>query len=237
MHQQKMIRETTTEMTDHGINTLTISCCGRDWALNRPADLETLWDSLTDDEFTEDERLPYWVELWPSSLSLAGWLLKNKDLIQNAACLDLGCGLGFTALVGSWLNARVVAVDYETKAFPFARINAQANSVPNPLWVAMDWRHPAVLSGSFDYIWAGDIMYERRFVVPVLKFLEHSLKPGGRVWLAEPGRNVYDLFKEELEKNNWLSECILRDSVAALHEQKAKVSVNLWELARKDQKN
>ncbi len=219
-------------MHDNGINTLTVPCCGRDWLLHRPADLESLWNSLTDAEFTEDERLPYWVELWPSSLSLAGWLFKNKDLIRNSVCLDLGCGLGFTAFVGSWLKARVVAVDYEKKAFPFARKNAHANQVPEPLWVGMDWRHPAVRSGAFDYIWAGDIMYERRFVAPVLKFLEHALKPGGRVWLAEPGRNVYSQFREELEKNNWQSECILRDSVKALHEQKSDVSVNLWELTK-----
>ena len=48
---------------------LTVNACGRDWTLERAADMEALWESMT--EFTEDERLPYWTELWPSSLVLA----------------------------------------------------------------------------------------------------------------------------------------------------------------------
>ena len=44
---------------------LTVNACGRDWTLERAADMEALWESMT--EFTEDERLPYWTELWPSS--------------------------------------------------------------------------------------------------------------------------------------------------------------------------
>ena len=35
---------------------LTVNVCGRDWTLERAADMEALWESMT--EFTEDERLP-----------------------------------------------------------------------------------------------------------------------------------------------------------------------------------
>ncbi len=86
---------------------------GRQWTLLRPESLDVLWEAMTEEEFTEDERLPYWVELWPASLVLAEWLTLNRDRIRDRVCLDVGCGLGFTALVASRLGARVVGMDYE----------------------------------------------------------------------------------------------------------------------------
>ena len=67
-------------------------------------------------EFTEDERLPYWTELWPSSLVLADWLYQRRESLRGQPCLDLGCGIGLTALVAQWLGANVIGMDYEPEA-------------------------------------------------------------------------------------------------------------------------
>ena len=212
--------------------TIRLSLCGRDWTLHRPADLESLWEAISDDAFAEDERLPYWVELWPASLALAVWLSENRERIRDRACLDLGCGLGFTALVGTLAGARVIGMDYEKDALVYARQNASANAVPQPLWAVMDWRRPAVAPKSCAVIWGGDVMYENRFVAPVFDFLEYSLAPDGVVWMAEPGRNAYELFKSTLFSRGWRSRSIARNTVDALHVQSSPVSVRLWELAR-----
>ncbi len=211
-----------------------VEACGRSWRLERPADLESLWESMTDEAFSEDERLPYWVELWPASLALAELLREERERIREGVCLDLGCGLGFTALVASWLGAGVIAVDYEPAALSYARRNALVNNVPQPFWLAMDWRFPAVAPRSCLHIWGGDIMYEKRFVEPVIVFLEHALAPGGRVWVAEPARGVYDAFQAAVEKIGWTSRRIRRVEVEPLHMQPSTVRVNLWELARKE---
>lgn len=114
---------------------ISVAAAGRQWRLTRAADLEELWDAMTADPHNfEDERLPYWTELWPSSVALAGWLAARQEEIAGRACLDLGCGLGLTALVGQWLGARVTAVDYEEAALAF-RV-AQRGS---------QWRDAAVL--------------------------------------------------------------------------------------------
>ncbi len=209
-----------------------VESCGRTWILHRPADLETLWQAMTDEDFTDDERLPYWVELWPASLALAPWLQDNRERIRGRICLDLGCGLGFTALVASWLGGRVLGIDYEPAALTYAGKNAVVNGVPSPLWTVMDWRFPAVRARSCDFIWGGDIMYEKRFVGPLFRFLDHALAPEGRVWVAEPNRAVFAFFEEELVKRGWPARRVVEDKVEALHVQKSKVSVNLWELAR-----
>lgn len=203
---------------------------GRQWKLLRPQNLEDLWETLSDDEFSDDERLPYWVELWPASLALALWLEEHHDAIKNRTCLDLGCGLGFTALVARNLGARVLGLDYEAQALRYAQQNAAANATPSPHWAVMDWRQPAVAAKSCDYIWGGDILYEKRFAAPVFDFLQHALAPGGTVWMAEPGRNTYEFFMKLALGKGWRGRCVSRRKVEALHVQKHPVSVNIWEL-------
>ncbi|MDR2489167.1 MAG: methyltransferase [Desulfovibrio sp.] len=207
--------------------------CGRDWVLLRPACLEVLWETLDDGEFGDDERLPYWVELWPSSLALAVWLKRNQNRIIGRNCLELGCGLGFTSLIGAYLGAKVLAMDYNADALSFARQNAEANALPHPLWVLMDWRKPAVAPKSCDFIWGGDIIYEDRFVEPIFAFLDYTLADNGRAWIAEPGRITFERFKTTLLAEGWRFRRMAGEYVDALYAQKIPVSVNLWELSRK----
>ena len=211
---------------------ITLSLCGKKWTLLRPADLESLWAAISDEAFTTDERLPYWVELWPASLALAVWLEGNRKRIENRICLDLGCGLGFTALVGVLAGGKVIGMDYEPAALVYARKNAARNAIPNPLWTAMDWRKPAVAPHSCEYIWGADVMYENRFVAPVFDFIAYALAENGVAWIAEPGRNTYELFKNTLLNRGWKSRCIAANTVDALHVQSSPVSVRLWELSR-----
>ncbi len=229
-----------------------VNACGRAWTLERHADLESLWEELAacDDPnpvvpdaastadpvdaaraaFVDDERLPYWTELWPASLGLAEWLAENRAVLQGRRCLDLGCGLGLTAIIGQWLGARVIGMDYEEAALRFARLNAARNGVAQPLWTVMDWRVPAVAARSLDMVWAGDIMYERRFVTPVSDFLDYSVARDGVVWVAEPGRNVYATFRETLEARGWTTLCARTMQVDALYRQAERVTVYLWEM-------
>ena len=180
----------------------------------------------------DDERLPYWTELWPASIALCSWLFRMRDAVRGRICVDIGCGLGLTALVAQWLGARVLAMDYEPDALRYARENAACNGVVSPLWTVMDWRRPALAPQCASYLWGGDIMYEARFASPVLDFMEHTLAPGGRVWMAEPCRSVYDGFRHILHSRGWTGRCVYEQSVEALYAQSAPVTVRVWELMR-----
>ncbi|MDE7064685.1 MAG: methyltransferase domain-containing protein [Desulfovibrionaceae bacterium] len=210
-----------------------VRACGRVWTLDRAASLEELWDAMAEgDGAFDDERLPYWTELWPSSVALAEWLLLRREEIVSRRCLDLGCGLGLTSMVGQWLGGRVLGMDYEEQALRFARQNAERNNVPQPLWTVMDWRRPAVVRRSVDVVWGGDIMYERRFVAPVLDFLEHVLARQGKVWIAEPCRTVYDAFRAEVYRRKWRGRRVHTMIVDPVYAQPARVTVHVWELIR-----
>ena len=211
---------------------ITVPACGRDWILHRPADLESLWDSISDEDFGDDERLPYWVELWPASIALADWLVEKGDLLRGKCCLDMGCGLGLSAMAASSVGAKVLAMDYEEEALRYAWKSAVSNAVPQPLWTVMDWRSPAIRPGSVEFLWGGDIMYERRFVDPVLRFIGHCLAPGGTVWMAEPNRDVYQYFRSALFHDHWTAKPVYKGKLPAIYIQPERVSVTLWEITR-----
>lgn len=210
---------------------IVVDACGRPWVLDRAADMERLWEAMTDFP-DDDERLPYWTELWPSSLVLAQWLESNRECLRGQLCVDMGCGIGLTALVGQWLGARVVGMDYEFEAVRHARCNADLNGVRQPLWTVMDWRRPAVRRHSAAFAWGGDIMYEKRFAAPVLDFLDHVLAADGRAWVAEPSRAVYDTFRSLLHQRRWSGRCVLESATEALYPQERKVPVRIWEIQR-----
>ncbi|GAU07958.1 class I SAM-dependent methyltransferase [Desulfoplanes formicivorans] len=178
-----------------------VDIAGRTWALERIADLETLWDAMEDEG--DDNHIPYWVELWPASLVLARWLEDNPESIRGKRCLDLGCGLGLTALIASSLGARVVALDYEWPAVYFARKNTAINQVPSPLWVQMDWCRPAFRPAVFDCIWGGDILYEQRFFEPIATLFDRMLAPKGRIILGTPERTVTQPVWGQLIQKGW----------------------------------
>ena len=206
---------------------LKVTAAGRSWTLERPADLESLWQSMDEDDPEAEEHIPYWVELWPATLALCGWLARQE--LAGRRCLDLGCGLGLSALVAANLGARVVGMDYEQGALHFAARNARVNSVPSPLWVRMDWNKPGFAAACFDRIWGGDIFYEQRFFEPLENLLLCSLAPGGKVWFGDPERTVSSTVWSRFSRRGWRVRNQSREVVPF---DQARMTVNVWELSR-----
>lgn len=206
---------------------INVQAAGRTWLLERPADLESLWQSMDEDDPRAEEHIPYWVELWPATLALCGWLARQE--LRGRRCLDLGCGLGLSALQASSLGAQVVGMDFERDALRFAARNARINAVASPLWVCMDWNRPGFKPGSFDRIWGGDVFYEQRFFDPLEKLLLHCLAPGGRVWFGDPERSVSSTVWARFIRRGWLVKNQGREVVPF---EQARMTVNVWELSR-----
>jgi predicted nicotinamide N-methyase len=211
----------------NGFQRLTVRAAGRDWLLERPADLESLWSDMREDEPGAEDHIPYWVELWPATLALCDWLARQN--LSGTRCLDLGCGLGLSALVASSLGARVVGMDCMGEALYFASRNAALNRVPRPLWVRMDWNRPGLAPACFDHIWGGDVFYEGRFFEPLEQLLLRCLAPGGRVWFGDPERTVSRSVWPRFTRRGW--RVANRGQVVVPFEQ-TRMTVNVWELSR-----
>jgi predicted nicotinamide N-methyase len=154
--------------------------------LTKIADLDALLDDVDPVTFAEDERLPYWAELWPSSVALARYIVCTTDLTERRV-LELGCGLGLVGVVAAMHGARVLCTDYEGEALAFARHNARRNACSAMHFRLMDWRRP-VLQQQYDVILASDVIYEARNFDPLVALLQRYLSRDGRALFAEPGR-------------------------------------------------
>src|SRR3954465_9682236 len=62
-------------------------------SLLRPRDSDEL---LEEEAFEQEEFLPYWAELWPSSVALARAV--GARALRGAPTLELGCGLGLASI-------------------------------------------------------------------------------------------------------------------------------------------
>lgn len=201
---------------------------GKRWRLSRPADLETLWEAMTDDA----RPIPYWTELWPASLALAEFLVDNGAAIKGRLCCDIGCGLGFTALVAANQGAVVAGVDLEVEALEYCLLNARANAITPSAFLCMDIGKPAFAKGAFQLAWGGDVIYERAIFRPFLDFLDRSLAKDGACWLAEPGRGIFHAFKTLACDAGWRLTPLREMKVGAIYKGEPAKLVSIWEMRR-----
>lgn len=156
------------------------------------ADPDSLLDQISVEEYQQDERLPYWAELWPSALALARYVWQRAE-VGNQTVLELGCGLGLPGLVAAKKGGRVTLTDYEPDALLFARYHAVLNGCGDIRCQLLDWRVPT-LQETFSWVLASDVLYEKQNVLLLFSCLQQFLKPDGRFVLADPHRPAAEGF-------------------------------------------
>ncbi|MFC1467750.1 methyltransferase [Verrucomicrobiota bacterium] len=171
----------------------------------------------------QDERLPYWAEIWPSSLALAEYVQSAPEITAESTVLELGCGPGVAGLAAHRAR-RVTVSDYEIPALQLSRVNWLENLGREPAAEFMDWREPR-LELAADVLLAADVAYEKRFFVPLINTFKTLLKPGGVILLSEPGRSVAVDFFECMQHSEFEAE-----QVAVKH------GIDIWRFRRIESK-
>jgi predicted nicotinamide N-methyase len=163
-----------------------------DLAILRPRNPDEL---ISEEDFARDERLPYWADIWPSSLLLAEHIQEGG--IPAGRVLELGCGLGLVTMAAMRAGCEVLATDYYDDALRFTRVNAWRNLGREPATRLVDWRALPDDLGVFDHIVAADVLYERPHAALVAEAVARALRPGGTALIADPGRIAVESFLEE----------------------------------------
>lgn len=167
-----------------------------------------LLETIAPDDFREDEKMPYWAEVWASSVALARYAASAVSL-QGVRCLELGAGVGAVSISLASLGAEMVATDYFDDALDFIRLNAEHNqALIETQW--LDWRK-ITLSEKFKFIFAADVLYERRNHLPVLEAIEKLLALHGTAFIADPQRAVAENFLALARENNFTIETDLQE--------------------------
>ncbi|MBD3243128.1 MAG: methyltransferase domain-containing protein [Chitinivibrionales bacterium] len=162
----------------------------------RPADTQAVLDAITDEQFDADEQLPYWAEHWPSTAVAVRYFDQHPPAPRHTVC-EIGCGLGVLSWVLTRHGATVISFDIAFPGCVFAAANLTRHGAP-PRVLCADWRSPP-FKARFDTIVAADVLYEARWVAPVLHFVHSALADGGAAYVADPCRAHWERFLGEAE--------------------------------------
>ena len=100
----------------------TVVVGGRPLRLLRPRDGDAVLDELLAEDDPDEDRLPFWTQLWPSGTALAQAIAARP--LAGRRVLELGCGLGLVGVTAArggcgccpaW-SARTVRSGWPTRA-------------------------------------------------------------------------------------------------------------------------
>ena len=152
---------------------------------------------ISEEDYLEDERLPYWAEPWPSSFALARHLVGTDSLLgegRGRRMLELGCGAGLVACAATLAGFTLTASDYYEDALRFARVNVWRATRQALDVMLLDWRALPELMPRYDVVLASDVLYERPYADIVARTLSRTLAADGVAIIADPGRMATPAF-------------------------------------------
>ncbi|HEY0972226.1 MAG TPA: methyltransferase domain-containing protein [Gemmatimonadales bacterium] len=198
---------------------------GREWAILHTGALLTPIDEAY---FLDgrQERVPYGVALWPSSIALAHELIARAGEMSGTRLLELGAGTGLPGIVAASLGARVTQTDRQELALTICRRNVERNHATGIECRAADWSawdDPA----TYDWIIGSDVLYAESMHPHLRAIMETNLAPGGRVLLADPFRPRSLVLLEKLESSGWT----VAMSTWSVGEEGVSQRIGLFELA------
>ena len=183
----------------------TVVVGGRPLRLLRPRDGDAVLDELLAEDDPDEDRLPFWTQLWPSGTALAQAIAARP--LAGRRVLELGCGLGLVGVTAARAGATVTVVDRSPEAIAFATLNAERNGVTLQAAVrAFDQPKRLLAEAPWDLVLAADVLYEQRNVPVLLWLLPRLVGQDGEVWLADPGRPMLSRFLAGAEATGWRRE-------------------------------
>ena len=175
------------------VKTSIVEIHGEQFSIVHPSNADSLIDEAA---FNEDERLPYWADVWPSSIALARAVRSMPG--EGRTLLELGCGVGLVAAAALRAGFEVTVSDYYDDALAFARMNGAANASREPKTMILDWRHLPIAIPAFDIVVGADVLYESAYGEVVARAIATTLARDGRALIADPGRVGSPAFFEAL---------------------------------------
>ncbi len=184
-------------------------------------------DLIREEDFVKDERLPYWADVWPSSLILAGKLLELKG--RGKTALELGCGVGLSTLAATKAGYDVLSTDYYEDALDVTRANVFRNLGKQARTRLVDWRHLPDDLGRFDLVFASDVLYEKEYAELLPVILVRVLAPNGIALIADPGRVAAPIFIEACLQHGLV---IRQKETRPFEAGEIKQKIDLYEVGR-----
>ena len=202
-----------------------VMVAGREVHIYHPRNADDLVDPKA---YDEDERLPYWADIWPSARVLAERVATTP--VDGRRFLELGCGAGLVSVAAAMAGFDVTATDYYDEALRFTAVNVLLNTGVLIDTRIGDWRRFPHDIGRFELVAASDVLYERPHAELIAGVLDRTMTGRGSAIIADPGR---------LAAPQFLNECKERGMPAAILDRvpfedgNIRQTIDLYEIRRR----
>lgn len=172
-------------------------------------------------------QFPFGLMLWESAVALAEHLTAAPALVAGKSVLELGAGLGLTGVVAAYLGATVTQTDHDASALNACARTAALNAVTGITRQPGDW-HAWHDPTRYDLILGADITYDAADHAALLAVFDRALAPGGRILLADPGREKQSEFIAIAYAADWTVEKTLsrvKELKPAILDNKLTISI------------
>ena len=174
--------------------------------ITHTADFERLLSNSVYDFSTD--YMPNWAEIWPCGALLAGVIAQNPEPLRGQRVLELGPGVGVTAVAALKAGADLTVADYDLGALALTTLNALDQTGQEPTAIHLNWRNPSreflrAAGDGWPLVLGADLLYERKDVRPLMALLERIVLPGGELWLGESGREEAQRMVKALRWRKW----------------------------------
>ena len=171
----------------------------RTFSILKPANSD---DLIREEDFVKDERLPYWADVWPSSLILAEKFLELEGRGQNGARAGMRSGAehagrdesGLRRAVDRLLRGR--ARRHARECVSESREGSRGRDLSTGGICPVDL-------GNFDLVFASDVLYEKEYALLLPVILARVLARNGRALIADPGRVARRILSRHAGSMGW----------------------------------
>jgi len=198
---------------------------GRQVRIHHPRNADDLIDEQA---YVDDERLPYWADVWPSARVLAGRVATMP--VDDRRFLELGCGAGLVSVAAAIAGFDVTATDYYDEALRFTALNVLVNTGVLIDTRIGDWRRFPHDIGRFQLVVASDVLYEQPHAALIAGVLDRTLTGRGSAMIADPGRVAAPRFVEECKERGMPAAILDR---VPFEEGNIRQTIDLYEVRRR----
>ncbi len=202
-----------------------ILIAGREVRIHHPRNADDLIDEQA---YVEDERLPYWADLWPSARVLAQRVATMP--VDGRRFLELGCGAGLVSVAAAMAGFDVTATDYYEEALRFTALNVLVNTGALIDTRIGDWRRFPHDIGRFELVAASDVLYEQPHAGLIAGVLDRTLTARGSAIIADPGRIAAPQFVDECKERGMPAAILDR---VPFEEGNIRQTIDLYEVRRR----
>ncbi len=149
----------------------------------------------------------YWDRIWPSSVALSEYLIRQffPSKLTGVNVLEIGCGTGLPGVVAVQLGAFTMFSDMVPVTLEAVKETCHMNHISNFDTRTLDWSEKIESKERYDLVIGCEVFYDEVILPDIARVLEQVLAPGGKGIFCDPNRLGLDTIEQAFQEKFNLS--------------------------------